>query len=71
MCALQALAKLLREACPADSLHSKGGVPQLGAIVALHFHAILCHPQKVVQAWDVPAQQVKQPVSTAIARHLN
>ena len=52
---LQADGEFCCHACGADGLHCEGGVPQLRAIVALHLHAILSHPQEVIQPWNVPA----------------
>jgi hypothetical protein len=37
-------------------LDREGGVPELAAVVALHFHAIFRDPKVVVQPRDVPAQ---------------
>jgi len=52
----QAVSKLVSQASSSDGLHSKAGVPQLGAIVALHLHAVLGHPQEVIHSGDVPAR---------------
>lgn len=54
--AAEALAELVREASAADGLHSECGVPQLRPIIALHLHAVLRHPQEIVQARNVPVQ---------------
>ena len=51
----QAVSELVGKASSSDGLHSKAGVPQLGAIVALHLHAVLGHPQEVMHSGDVPA----------------
>ncbi len=51
----QAVSKLVSQASSSDSLHSKAGVPQLGAVVALHLHAVLRHPQEVMHSGNVPA----------------
>lgn len=51
----QAVGEFFAQATCTDGLHCKGGVPELRAIVALHLHAILSHPQEVVQPGDVPA----------------
>ena len=51
----QAIGEFCSHACSADGLYCEGGVPQLRAIVALHLHAILGHPQEIMQPGNVPA----------------
>ena len=51
----QAVGELGSHACGADGLYCEGGVPQLRAVVALHLHAILGHPQEIMQPGNVPA----------------
>ena len=51
----QAVGELCSHACGADGLYCEGGVPQLRAVVALHLHAILGHPQEIMQPGNVPA----------------
>ncbi len=65
----QAVGELCCQAGGADGLHCKGGVPELRAIVALHLHAILSHPQEVVQPGDVPASAAPhlRQISTMLA----
>ncbi len=53
--AAHTVAELRCEAGGADSLHRECGVPQLGPVVPLHLHAVLRHPQEIIQARDVPA----------------
>ena len=54
VCFAQAVAKLVSETGCCDGLHGKAGVPQLRAVVPLHLHAVLCHPQVVIHPGHVP-----------------
>ena len=51
----QAFPKLSGQAGGSNGLHSKGCIPQLAAIVALHLHAVFCHPQEVIYPRYMPA----------------
>ena len=61
----EALWELWTQACGYDGLRGKRGIPQLRAIVALHFHSILCHPQVIQQPRDMPAQPIAHILRSA------
>lgn len=53
-----------------DGLHGKGRVPQLAAVVALHLHPVLGHPQVVVQAGQVQLEGLGVGVFKPAAQHV-
>ena len=65
----QAWPKLSGQAGGSNGLHSKGCIPQLAAIVALHLHAVFCHPQEVIYPRYVPAHTHRKSYTLGMCLH--
>mmetsp|Transcript_25648 Transcript_25648/g.43211 ORF Transcript_25648/g.43211 Transcript_25648/m.43211 type:complete len:287 (-) Transcript_25648:776-1636(-) len=66
---LRALREALHQVTLYDGLHCERRIPALGAVVALHLHAVLGHPQVVVNAREMAEKQLVGIVTPA--SHVN